>query len=93
MEDFIKGPYSLEVSSPGLDRPLYKPADYERFEGRLAKVKTKAPVDGQKAFLGRIGSPTAEGFSIVTEGEKTYYIEYGQVEKARLEIEFLGGLG
>jgi len=88
VEDFIQGGYVLEVSSPGLDRPLFTPADYARFEGRLAKVRTKEPVDGQKVFHGRIGSPDEKGFNITIEGGRLYYIEYGQVEKARLEVEF-----
>ena len=88
VEDFITGAYALEVSSPGLDRPLYKPEDYARFAGRLAKIKTKSPVVGQKVFLGRIDSPGETGFIIITEGGKPHTIEYGQVEKARLEVEF-----
>ncbi len=89
VEDFIQGAYILEVSSPGLDRPLYKPADYMRFNGKLAKVKTNAAIDGQKAFTGRIDSPDEEGFSLVIhDGRKIVYIKYGQVEKARLEVEF-----
>ncbi|MHB8172992.1 MAG: ribosome maturation factor RimP [Nitrospirota bacterium] len=89
VEDFIQGAYVLEVSSPGLDRPLYKPSDYKRFTGNLAKVKTNVPVDGQKALTGRIDSPDEEGFNlIVHDGKKTVYIKYGQVEKARLEVEF-----
>ena len=48
--------YTLEVSSPGLDRPLRHEADYRRFAGRLAKIVTTAPLDGQSAFSGRIVS-------------------------------------
>ncbi len=88
VEDFIDGSYVLEVSSPGLDRPLFTPGDYKKFEGRLAKVRTKEPLEGQKVFLGRIVSPDDMGFSINTEDGRTYYIEYGQVDKARLEVEF-----
>ncbi|HLB25749.1 MAG TPA: ribosome maturation factor RimP [Nitrospirota bacterium] len=88
VEDFITGPYALEVSSPGLDRPLFKPADYARFTGRLAKVRTKEKIDNQKVFSGRIDSPGDAGFDIVTSNGKIYHIEYGQVETARLEVEF-----
>ncbi len=89
VEDFIQGAYVLEVSSPGLDRPLYKPADYIRFNGKLAKVKTNAPIDGQKVLNGRIDSPDEEGFNLIMhDGRKIVYIRYGQVEKARLEVEF-----
>lgn len=88
VEDFISGPYVLEVSSPGLDRPLFTPADYARFKGRLAKVRTKVPVEGQKVHIGRIDSPEDTGFYIVTDKGKAYKIEYGQVDKAHLEVEF-----
>ena len=88
VEDILSVPYAVEVSSPGLDRPLFKPADYVRFEGSLAKIRTTEPLDGQKVFLGRIESVGEDGFSITTADNKTYYIEYGQVERARLEVEF-----
>src|SRR5437773_3789770 len=54
VEDFIHSAYTLEVSSPGLERGLYKPADYERFAGRAARIKTRTPLDGQRNFRGRI---------------------------------------
>jgi ribosome maturation factor RimP len=88
VEDVIRGRYALEVSSPGLDRPLTKPADYARFEGSLTKVRTKAPVGGQKVFTGRIEGPDEDGFNLITQDGKVFRIEYGQVEKARLEVEF-----
>lgn len=55
VEDPISDPYRLEVSSPGLDRPLTRPADYERFKGFAAKVELGRPLDGRKRFAGRIG--------------------------------------
>ncbi|MFN2406885.1 MAG: ribosome maturation factor RimP [Pyrinomonadaceae bacterium] len=54
VEDFIHASYTLEVSSPGLERGLYKRADYERFTGRNAKMKTRLPVAGQRNFRGRL---------------------------------------
>src|SRR3954463_13720532 len=54
VEDFIHAAYTLEVSSPGLERGLYKPDDYERFAGKLAKMKTRGAVNGQRNFRGRI---------------------------------------
>jgi ribosome maturation factor RimP len=54
VEDFIHSPYTLEVSSPGLERGLYKRADYERFAGHPAKIRTAGPVKGQRNFRGRI---------------------------------------
>ena len=54
VEDFIHASYTLEVSSPGLERGLYKRADYERFAGSQAKMKTRQPIDGQRNFRGRL---------------------------------------
>lgn len=54
VEDFIHSSYTLEVSSPGLERGLYKRADYERFAGSLAKVKTTQAIKGQRNFRGRL---------------------------------------
>src|SRR6266700_7532150 len=54
VEDFIHSSYILELSSPGLERGLYGPADYERFAGSLAKLKTRQPIEGQRNFRGRL---------------------------------------
>src|ERR1700730_1531605 len=54
VEDFIHSAYVLEVSSPGLERGLYKRADYERFAGNLAKMKTRSAIGGQRNFRGRL---------------------------------------
>src|ERR1051326_2480839 len=57
VEDAVPGgSYLLEVSSPGLDRKLVRPADYERFAGSLVKVTTREPVDGNRHFQGRLQS-------------------------------------
>ena len=54
VEDFIHASYTLEVSSPGLERGLYKRADYERFAGSDARMKTRLPINGQRNFRGRL---------------------------------------
>src|SRR5687767_10310718 len=54
VEDFIHASYTLEVSSPGLERGLYKRADYERFAGSQVKLRAKTPVNGQRNFRGRL---------------------------------------
>jgi ribosome maturation factor RimP len=54
VEDFIHSAYLLEVSSPGLERGLYKKADYEHFAGCIAKIKARSPIKGQRNFRGRI---------------------------------------
>src|SRR6266446_277438 len=54
VEDLIPFPYTLEVSSPGLDRKLFKESDYTRFEGKLARIQTRIPLHQQKVFRGRL---------------------------------------
>ena len=84
---FDKPLYNLEVSSPGLNRPLKSMAGFERFVGRLAKIKTTEPIAGEHVFIGKINK--TEGESIVLEvGTKEVTILFSQVAKARLEVEF-----
>src|SRR6187397_1460776 len=68
VEDPLPFAYTLEVSSPGLDRPLRKVADYRRFAGRLAKLVVKEAVDNQKAFEGRLRG--MEAADVLLEGPK-----------------------
>ena len=87
IEEFIDQAYNLEVSSPGLNRPLKRMADFERFIGRLAKIKTTEPVAGEHVFVGKINK--TEGESIILEvGGKEVIIQFIQIAKARLEVEF-----
>ena len=79
----------LEISSPGLDRPLKKAADFVRFAGSRVKLKTRLPVDGQKNFIGRIESfdEAAQTIVLAFDG-KTAQIELSNVDKARIKPEF-----
>jgi ribosome maturation factor RimP len=79
--------YTLEVSSPGLDRPLRGEADYRRFTGRLAKIVTDAPVEGQSHFEGRL-TGVEGGTVVVTEGRRVHRIPLAHIRRARLEVEF-----
>lgn len=79
--------YTLEVSSPGLDRRLRHEADYRRFAGRLAKVVTSEPVDGQSAFAGRLRG-VEDGHVVLDEGRRTHRVPLGQVKRAQLAVEF-----
>ncbi|MDC7701825.1 ribosome maturation factor RimP [Vogesella indigofera] len=78
----------LEVSSPGLDRPLKKEADYVRFQGSLAKVRTRLPVEQQKRFLGRIAGIQDSVLQLQLEDGRTVAIPLSNIDKARLEPEF-----
>ena len=79
----------LEISSPGLDRPLKKASDFIRFSGSLIKLKTRLPVDGQKNFIGRITNfdPNSEIITLSFDS-KTANIELNNVDKARIKPEF-----
>jgi ribosome maturation factor RimP len=79
--------YTLEVSSPGLDRPLRHEADYRRFQGRLAKVVTSKPMDGQSAFSGRIVR-VEDGMVLLEEGRRTHRVPLTQIKRANLAVEF-----
>lgn len=73
----------LEISSPGLDRPLTKPEHYRRFAGRLCRIQARTPINGQKRFKGWIGEVTAETVTVEEDGVlKTIPLE--AVQKARL---------
>ncbi|GMR18154.1 MAG: ribosome maturation factor RimP [Gammaproteobacteria bacterium] len=83
VEDPIAGNYTLEVSSPGLDRPLVKPADFERFIGENVKVKMMLPVLGRRNFKGRLVA--VEGDQAVVEVDnESYDLPFAGMEKARL---------
>jgi len=86
-EDFIPASYVLEVSSPGLERPLFNLQDFERFAGKKAKVKTKGAIDGQANFNGRIAG--VEGAEIVFEDKTngTVRIPFDNVVKANLKVD------
>ncbi|HEY6188561.1 MAG TPA: ribosome maturation factor RimP [Pyrinomonadaceae bacterium] len=87
VEDFIHSPYTLEVSSPGLERGLYKRADYERFAGRQAKIRTRVAVNGQRNFRGLIQS--VEGERVIFEDKTSGRVELPleSIAKANLEID------
>ncbi len=87
IEDFIDQKYNLEVSSPGLDRPLKSMVDFQRFIGRKAKVKTIEPIGDEHFFIGKILQ--TEGETIILDVDrKEVTIPFSQVSKARLEVEF-----
>jgi ribosome maturation factor RimP len=79
--------YTLEVSSPGLDRPLRGEADYRRFVGRLAKIVTRAPIGGQSHFAGRL-SGMEDGVVLLTEGRRVHRVPLAEIRRGRLDVEF-----
>jgi len=79
--------YTLEVSSPGLDRKLRGETDYRRFVGRLAKIVTREPVGGQSHFAGRLAG-VEDGAVLLDEGRRTHQVPIALIDRARLEVEF-----
>jgi ribosome maturation factor RimP len=88
-EDPIAGSYTLEVSSPGLDRPLKTEADYRRFVGRLAKLSSYEKVDGRRHWTGRIASCEDGVLTLTLESEGgDVRIPCAKIAHGRLEVEF-----
>ncbi len=88
-EDPIPTSYTLEVSSPGLDRPLKTEADYRRFVGRLAKISSYEPFEGRRHWTGRLLSLEDGVLSVALEKEGAVArIPLAKVAHARLEVEF-----
>jgi ribosome maturation factor RimP len=90
-EDPIESAYTLEVSSPGLDRPLKGEADYRRSVGKLAKLSSYEPVDGRRHWTGRIVSCEDGVVTLGLETEQaTAKVPLGKISHGRLEVEFPG---
>jgi ribosome maturation factor RimP len=85
VEDPLQDAYLLEISSPGIDRPLVRPQDYERFAGFEARLELARPVDGRKRFRGRIGE-LAEGSVRIIEPAGEVRLPLDQIAKARLVL-------
>ena len=88
VEDVIEHHYTLEVSSPGLDRPLRGPDDYRRFAGCLAKLVLTDAVDGQKQLKGRLRGLEDEHVLVADLGGRVRRVPVGLIARARLEVEF-----
>ena len=88
VEDPLPFTYTLEVSSPGLDRPLRDRSDYERFAGRLAKVVLGEPVDNQKAFEGRLRGVDDTDVLLEGRGGRVHRLPLRLITRGRLEVEF-----
>ena len=87
VEDPIRGNYSLEVSSPGLDRPLFYKEHFEKFKNKKAKIKMSSPYEGRRKFTGILDGVDGEFVLVVEDGEH-YRLPYDQIDSARLVAEF-----
>jgi ribosome maturation factor RimP len=88
VEDIVPTAYTLEVSSPGLDRPLRHADDYRRFAGRRAKIVMRESVDGQTFFKGRLAG--ADGQTVLIDGDdgRRHQVPVAVITRANLEVEF-----
>ncbi len=86
-EDLVPGNYLLEVGSPGLERPLFKLADYERFAGKEIKVKTHSPIDKRRRFRGRLLGVVDGNIQIDQDGQ-TVSISLEEIAHANLVYRF-----
>jgi len=87
VEDPIAGEYTLEVSSPGLDRPLFELAHFQQFAGSQAKLKLGRALDGRRNFRGQLVGVEDDDVLMLVDGE-TYRLPFGQIESARLVPQF-----
>ncbi|MFQ5671266.1 MAG: ribosome maturation factor RimP [Acidobacteriota bacterium] len=86
--EIIPHAYTLEVSSPGLDRPLFHENDYRRFAGRRACVKTAQPVEGRRHFTGTIMHCENQAVTLRLDGQREIAIPLAAILHGRLEIEW-----
>ncbi len=87
VEEPIRGQFNLEISSPGLDRPLRRLQDFQRFTGSMVKLKTMMPLDGQRNFKGRMLEVTEEVLVLETDTEEIS-LPMNAIEKARIVPEY-----
>ena len=88
VEDIIAHAYTLEVSSPGLDRTLSKPAHFVRFTGSMVRIKTYQPINGQKVFRGKLLGSVDDTVKVELETGAVIEIPMTGITKASLEVEF-----
>ncbi len=86
VEDIITHQYLLEVSSPGVNRGLYKEADYERFAGELLKLKTSEPIEGRRNFKGRLVG-IKNGIVTIVDSKGERQIPFGKIHSANIEVD------
>jgi ribosome maturation factor RimP len=87
VEDPIPGNYHLEVSSPGMDRPLFKLEHFQRFKGSLARVQLLRPIDGRRRFKALLLG-VAEEKVLLQDGDEAFAIPFESIDRARIVPEY-----
>lgn len=85
VEDIMPGEYRLEISSPGIDRPLVKHTDYEKYMGHLAKIELTLPVNGRKRYTGTLKTLVGETLTIEVDGQPVA-MELHDIQSAKLVL-------
>ena len=88
VEEPIKQAYDLEISSPGIDRPLFKLADFERFVGNTAKIKMAVALEGRKNFKGRLQGVADDRMIVIEVDGEDFRLPYADIARANLVGEF-----
>jgi ribosome maturation factor RimP len=88
VEDLVLHRYTLEVSSPGLERGLYKLSDYQRFAGSRVKLRTAEPINGQRNFRGKLIGLDGNNVRFEADGRGEIEIPFERIVKANIEYEF-----
>jgi len=88
VEDLVPGHYTLEVTSPGVERKLIKPKDYERFQGRKARISLRDAVDGRKNWEGILAGFADDAVIMEIEPGQTRQFPFAQIQKANLKFEW-----
>ena len=86
VEDIINHPYHLEVSSPGLERPLRTMAECQRHLGKKVRIKLKQELDSQRVIIGELETAEQDELTVLSEEGTTYNIEWENIQKARLTL-------
>ena len=84
-EDIVPGRYTLEVGSPGIDRPLIRQKDFERYQGDVVQIDVARLINGQKKFLGTLTQVSASGIELEVRGE-TVELPFDDIKKAKLSL-------
>ena len=90
VDDVVPAEYELQVSSPGLDRKFYKPSDYQKFIGRLIRVRTSKAIRGLHVIVGRLKEFNGETIVVtdpVMKKDPDYVVPLADVKETRLEVE------
>jgi ribosome maturation factor RimP len=87
-EDAVPGAYTLEVSSPGINRPLTRPAHFEAFVGKRVHVRTRLPLDDRHSFRGVLAEVDADGIVVRDDGGASHRLAFDAIARAQYQHEF-----